>query len=227
MPDEEPALRPIGSLVQRIASSLMPADSTPPRLPTSSPTTGALKQALERSNAIGPQPGEIGADASTSPDEVDRNLLAGLPPSVASALRETAREFVDPVYGFDCEFVGYSLANSIPARDRQTALSTVGSALIPAATAFVGQELARLRASTKARPEGEDETAMRFQVLAEVCQDFPPDIVRHALRGWAKREVFFPALAEIRDELQRTSRRRRALLECISEAKTHLAEAAE
>lgn len=224
---EEPGLRPIGSLVQRIASSLMPADSTPARLPTSSPTTGAPKQAPERSNAIGPQPGATGADASTSPAAVDRNLLASLPPSVAFALRETAREFVDPAYGFDCEFVGYTLVNSIPARDRKTALGILGAALIPADPAFVLRELARLRASTKARAEPDDEVAMRFQVLAEVCQDFPPDVVRHALRAWAKRELFFPSLAELLDELQRASKRRRALLDCVSRAKSHLAEAAE
>jgi hypothetical protein len=142
-------------------------------------------------------------------------------------LRETAREFIDPVYGFDAEFTGYALANSIPARDRHAALDGIGAALVQATPGFVRQELARLRASTKARPEAADEVAMRFQVLAEECQDYPPDIVRHALRGWAKREVFFPALAEIRDELQRASRRRRALLECITQARTHLAEAAE
>jgi hypothetical protein len=222
---EEPGFRPIGNLVQRIASSLMPADSIPERSPTSSPTTG--KQGPGPSSAIGLRRGEHGADASSTPAEVDRNLLASLPPSVGSALKATISEFVDPVYGYECEFVGYTLAGSIPSRDRQSALGIVGAALVPAAPAFVRQELARLRAATKARPDPSDDLAMRFQVLAEVCQDYPPDVVRHALRGWAKREVFFPALAEIRDELQRTSRRRRALLECLSRAKTHLAEAAE
>lgn len=125
---------------------------------------------------------------------------------------------MDPVYGYDCEFAGYALVDSIPALDRQRALGAVSEALAPAAAAFVRQELARLRASTKARPEEADDLAMRFQVLADECGNYPSDVVRHALRGWANREVFFPALADIREELQRASRRRRALLECIAAA---------
>jgi len=130
-------------------------------------------------------------------------------------LQTIERTFIDPVYGFDYEFTGYTLGAIVPSHDRLTARNSVATALAGASADFVRQELARLRASTKARPEDGDDLAMRFQVLADECREYPPDVVRHALRGWAQREVFFPALAEIRDELQRLTRRRRALLVCL------------
>jgi len=142
-----------------------------------------------------------------------------LPPSVASGLQATTREFVDPVYGFDSEFVGYSLAAVAMNRSEvDDARSIVEAALAPADPSFVRIELARLRASTKARTESTADLAMILQVLAEECATYPADVVQHALRQWARREVWFPSLAELRDELQRRSKRRRALRECLGYA---------
>jgi len=195
----------------------MPTDSTLERLPTSSPITGKPSPARRQPSSIGPQRGATGAAANTSatPEEIDHMVLASLPPSVASVLRETTKDFIDPVYGFDSEFTGYALAAQVMAPDREVAIARVEAALTPAQPTMVRMELARLRASTKARVQPGDDLTMILQVLAEECQDYPPDVVRYALRQWAKREVFFPALAELRDELQRHCKRRRALLEAL------------
>ena len=131
-------------------------------------------------------------------------------------MRERTRDFIDPVYGFDTEFLGYSLAAAVMHRDLTTARNSVEVACTPAKASFVRMELARLRASTKSRVQPGDDLAMILQVLAEECQDYPSDVVQHALRGWAKREMWFPSLAELRAELQRHGKRRLALLECLN-----------
>jgi hypothetical protein len=215
---EDHGCQPIGNLAQQIALSLKPVDSIRMNSPTSSGTTGVPSPAARRPSSTGRQltaTVAAGHDHQVTPEEVDAALLASLKPSVAFALQETTREFVDPVYGYDCEFTGYTITDAVPYRDLQTDTVTVENALAPADAKFVRMELARLRASTKAREQPGDDLAMILQVFAEECQNYPPDVVRHALRSWAKREVFFPALAEIRDELQRHAKRRRALLECL------------
>jgi len=222
---EESGCRPIGSLVQRTLTSLSVVDSTPEPSPTSLPITGTRFPEAGAASLIGPPRSGTGVVAKPDfrhqdPAQNDEAIVALLPPSVRSALRatESIREFIDPVYGFDIERkdTGYMLAAAVMPHDRQAAIGIVAAYMAPCGGRLVREELARLRASTKSRQQSDDDLAMTFQVLAEECQEYPPDVVRWALRSWARRETFFPSLAEIRDELQRHSRRRRLLLECLN-----------
>jgi hypothetical protein len=141
-------------------------------------------------------------------------------------LRPLWNDRIDPVYGFDSEFVGYDIdADRVRAPDLMQARQLVGQHLRGAPEAIVKRELARLRVATKARNESDDDLAMGFQVLAEECADYPPDVVVWALRGWARMEIFYPSLAEIRDRLQRGARKRRALMAALN--RRQHAEAAE
>jgi hypothetical protein len=125
------------------------------------------------------------------------------------------RDRIDPVYGFDTEFLGYRLEGAVPSGDLMQARQMVGQHLRPAEVGLIKRELARLRVSTKSRAETDDDLAMGFQVLAEECAEYPPDVVVWALRGWARMETFYPSLAEIRDRLQRGVARRRSLMAAV------------
>lgn len=79
----------------------------------------------------------------------------------------------------------------------------------------IKQELARLRMSTKAAADLEGDLVLRLQIIGEECALWPPDVVRRALRRYARRETFFPSLADIVDELQRVGRHRRMIAEVL------------
>ncbi len=218
--------RRLGDLMPRTLPSPADSGSTPEPSPTSSPTTGTRSLAERVSSSIGMQRGATGAVALSperamamlDPEAVDRALVASLPPSLASICQEVERTWTDPVYGFDYEVTGYSFGAGIldaSDDDLRTARNTVAVYMRPPSEVVIKQELARLRASTKSREADNDDVAMGFQVLAEECSEYPADVVVWALRGWAKREVFYPSLAEVRDLLQRGSRRRESLAKSL------------
>jgi len=219
--DEELAFQPIGNLMPNIVTSASSSVASPkPSSPHNSVTTGSpsqvsvglkpIGQLSTATGAAGPQTTLPALLASTNPAATDTWIAASLPPSIASTLRPVTEETVDPVYGWSGELVRYEVpATSSP--DWWQAREIVGAALVPADVQTIRVELARLRVSTKARDIPDGDLAMTLQVLAEECAEWPPDIVRAALRRWARREVWFPSLAELRDELQRVGRRRRLL----------------
>lgn len=220
--------RQIGSLVPRTTNGRSPsmglAESGPTRSPQNTSTIGSTSQEIGGAKFAGGGHGETASGRSLAiaeaarqmdPEAVDRAIVASLPPSIASTLRPTYRDRIDPVYGFDTEFVGYRLDGPVPAKDLMQARQMVGLYLAPAEVGLIKREIARLRVSTKSRAETDDDLAMGFQVLAEECAQYPADVVVWALRTWAQAEIFYPSLAEIRERLQRGARKRRALLEAM------------
>lgn len=154
--------------------------------------------------------------AGMHPDSLDRAIAASLPPSLASICRRVEEAYIDPVYGFDTRFVGYQLFGRADMAELEAGCELVERYLMPAPVATIKTELARLRASTKARLEADGDLSMTFQVLAEECAEYPADVMAWVLRSWAKREVFFPSLAELRDRLQQATKARRSLLGALS-----------
>lgn len=228
--DERPdrGFRQIGSLATEALPSLSPRDETMPGSVeraraaeiTTSPRETSLPTLTRRGGPGSETPRALTlAEAAqrNDPQALDQAIVRSLPPSVASGLTANHRDFIDPVYGFDSEFVGYSLPREgVVSAELMQARQLVGQHLRPAAGSLIKQELARLRVSTKARPQSADDMVMGFQVLAEECSEYPADVVVWALRGWAGSEVFYPSLAEIRDRLQRGARRRKALMTALS-----------
>lgn len=219
---EDRGFRTIGSLMPQTLRSLAEKVSMRERSQTNLPTTGAPGPGPGESSSTGRPRSATGAVASrgnmpglTDPAATDIAIVASLPPSVRSALQETVREYLDPAYGYDFEVVAYTIGAELMPRDQMLAVRIVEGACAPANPKVIASEVARLRASTKARSEANDDLAMTFQVLVEECEEYPADVVVWALRSWARREIFFPSLAELRDELQRKSRRRLRLLDAL------------
>lgn len=220
MDEKQPNWRKIGSLLPK--SELMPSSkgSIPTQQPRTSATTGSPRTRTTPSE-IGTGHGTDGAArlptnvsqalATLDPEAADLAVLNSLPRSVALALKESVREIIDADYGWGYEITGYSLTTRPPSADLLAARKIVGAACEPASDDVLRRELTRLRVSTKARDMDADEISMTLQVILEEAIEYPADVAVAALRRWAKRETFFPALAEIRDEMQRLGKRRRAL----------------
>lgn len=119
------------------------------------------------------------------------------------------------MYGLDVEFLGYSLAPGAAPDELAAGNEMVQFASQPAAPGVIKMLLAELRVSTKARAEQDDDLALGFQVYATEVARYPADCAAAAIRKIARREKFYPALAELRDELQRESRRRKALADVL------------
>lgn len=141
-------------------------------------------------------------------------MLASLPPSVASSLTEKRTDFVDPVYGYDFRFDGYSLA-PVDAAEKMQAKAIVLAACRRCDSKTIASELTRMRVLTKARELSNDDASATVAAYAEELSRYPADIVRAACRGWSKREPWWPSWAELKEELTRHARRRKALAEVL------------
>jgi hypothetical protein len=221
--DEARGFQPIGSLIQPIVRSPQNLRSTLDRSLTNSATTGTPSPAAKRPVSIGTRhsatpvastPRDItAAMASSDPERTDSLLLASLPQSVAHSLMPTMTTWSDPEYGFCYEVTGYLLADPQPPRaDLEAARLLAAPAMTPAPRKAIATELARLAALTKSRADREDDQTLRFAAFGEELAEFPQDVIGAALRKIARRQTFFPSLAEVRDQCQREFRHRKLLV---------------
>jgi hypothetical protein len=160
------------------------------------------------------RPAIVAQMGGADPEVTDRLLVDGLAALLGRFPTLRTTEVIDPQYGYDFAAVGYDLGRLDEDQWRE-AQTLMAPALEPASPRIVAEELARLRAVTKARSISEPEAAMMFGALRQELSEFPPDVVRGALRKIARRETFFPALAEVRDQCQREFRNRRLLAEAL------------
>jgi hypothetical protein len=215
--------RRIGSLTPTIANSPAVSGSTLTRSSESSVTTGraAVTHASTGTRRSGtPVASSLSAVvaqmASGDPEATDRLLLASLPQSVARSLTPSMATWNDPAYGFDYEVTGYALAAPAPPDDDlDAARLLVATAMLPASARSVAGELARLAAVTKSRADTGEDQALRFAAFRDELGEFPIDVISSALRKIARREIFFPSLAEIRDQCQREFRHRQRLASAL------------
>lgn len=214
---EERGFQAIGSQVPKIVSSLKVSASMPTNLRQSSGTTGA--QCLARKGSSSTGRALTATDVARlldgdEPARTDKAILASLPPSLASSLRERRREMIDPVYGFDSEFCGYEIG-TVSAEDLQAGQALVRAAIQRCDRQTVASELTRMRALTKARQLTDDDAAVTVAAYAEELSQYPADIVRAACRSWTRREPWWPSWAELKAELDRLARRRKALFAAL------------
>jgi len=225
MSDEAQGLRPIGNLIPKIASMPSAEASTPMMSPSASETSGTPRPALTPVSATGTRHGELGAAtrlpavlaapmAGSDPLKTDAALRATCEQQLGQPLVLRTREFFGP-HGYDYETLGYDLARPVEVERLHAAQQLVAAALRPTPPMVVIEELARLRRLTKSRAEDETDREATYVALAEELSEFPPDVVRGALRKIARRETFFPSLAELRDQCQRDFRKRRLIARAV------------
>jgi len=219
MSDEARGLRSIGSLTSQIVNTPETMGSTPTTSPRGSATSGTPRPALVPASGTGTRHGATGAAtnlpaildsalSASDPAKTDEALLASLEQRLGQPLVSVKHSFIDPVYGYDSEVTGYRMQSPVATASFQGARDLVTVALQGAPPQLIVRELARLRMLTKSRAGDESDREASYVALAEELVEFPPDVVKAALRRIARRETFFPALAELREECQRLVRNR-------------------
>lgn len=146
--------------------------------------------------------------------EIERQVLASLPQSIARGLQERVIDRSTKEYGYDYELVGYIVPDCSP-EDRAEARLIVERSLTACSGTIAEKALAELRVSTKSRPETDDDLALMVDTYLRLLLEYPEDAVLGALRYWARNEKFWPALAELKVELDQRVRKRRLLLTAL------------
>lgn len=127
----------------------------------------------------------------------------------------------DPNWGFMCEFQGYDLPLGLPIAEVQTAYRMVSDALRSCSPRVVKQELARLRALTSSREQGQEGLTMVMAAFAEELSRYPEDIVIDACRRWGRHKKWWPAFSELAEIMEEKITQRRELLKAIERACDH------
>ena len=205
-PSAAPGLQPIGNQVSKTLNLLAHSASMRAPWPTVSETSGSAKLAKTGLNSTGPRPGGTGAVAivpgeltaalqSQESEQIETALLRSLPPRLASSLvsRNDA----------DWNRIGYRALKPIDPIDAQVALELLDAIDRPMPRPEIVKEIVRCLILTKSRSQSESDQAMVLAAFTEELAEFPVDVIRSALRGWARREKWWPALAEIREACQR------------------------
>jgi len=95
--------------------------------------------------------------------------------------------------------------------DRARAKQILEEAMLPAPRVEVIKALGRLRALTVSRSTDSAEGAMIFAAFADELAEWPGDAVISALAKWPRKSKFWPALAEILDDVRETAEERLAI----------------
>jgi hypothetical protein len=91
----------------------------------------------------------------------------------------------------------------------------VRNAALPLTAQEVVEELSMLAALTKRRNTDDADTAILIRAYAEKLSEYPADVVKYVLASTARNNVFFPAWAELYEDLEFWGRRRLRLRDAV------------
>ena len=218
MQNEERGLSQLGSPLSKIVSSLQVVDSTQDTPPNSSATGGLPSRAERESNLTGLRRGGRGvATRPSGPPSVwqaDREVEASLPEPLKTLLQSRAK--------YDSDFDSLLRYEPLPPAKTpageamlELARNALDAALVPAEPAAVLKMLARLKISTSSRNRDGDDAKLERRVFADELRHYPLDVVDEACRRWARREQWWPSIAEIVGECDRLVNWRRVTREAL------------
>ncbi len=114
------------------------------------------------------------------------------------------------------ELVGFDLVRPLVASEPETVLAWLDEIDRPAAHAELVQEITRCLMLTRAARQDRQDQTLRLAALTQELKAFPGDVVIAALRQWARKERWWPTLAELRDDCRQAMRVRRSLRRCCT-----------
>ena len=101
----------------------------------------------------------------------------------------------------DFDFQGFKFNRKVTVDELNEALEEIKSSMTPATDKEIAGELLKLRSLTKSRNEGKDDIRIMMESYAEKFREYPRDVVLEVLRMAPGRYKFFPAWAELKEEL--------------------------
>lgn len=106
---------------------------------------------------------------------------------------------------------GYEISGEVTDTDR----AVVEQLCRPLTSPELLAEFSKLDAKTKRKAGDEMDTAVMVAAYAEELQEYPADVVRYVLKMSARNNIFFPAWAELYEDLEFWGRRRMMLADAI------------
>ena len=107
--------------------------------------------------------------------------------------------------------VGYQISGEVP----DDLAEIVRQSVQPMSPSELGRELTKLAAKTKRRDNGDIDTSIVVAAYVEDLIEYPADVVNYVLKKAAKENVFFPAWAELYEDLEFWGRDRIRLYEAV------------
>ena len=114
----------------------------------------------------------------------------------------------DPAWS--CELLGYCIESG-----HSEARRLLDAAMLPAPKALIVKELTRLRLLTTARSADDSELSGILAVYADMLTDYPADAAIAAIRRWPREHKFWPAFAELAEEIWKTCEFRRMIKDAL------------
>ena len=151
--------------------------------------------------------------ATETPEEVDENLLAWLPPSVRSSIASITRWRESPGTGEHNEAytADYKLRREFGEGDARDALRLAELLNAPSSPSDCAMALGKLRTITVTREVTGEDLILQIGAMTEELCAYPLGVVRDACRAWARSTKFFPTWAELRQLCEERVLFRRAL----------------
>lgn len=108
--------------------------------------------------------------------------------------------------------MGYEIDGPVDGTTAQAVLD----AAMPLNAGDMTQELVKLSVKTKRRDNGDGDTSLLIAAYAEELAEYPADVVQYVLAMSARNNKFFPAWAELYEDLEFWGRSRLRLRDAIS-----------
>lgn len=124
--------------------------------------------------------------------------------------------------GYECKVDGYEISLDALHDSEMDLFSAVEFLNRPAKKDFIAKELARVRVVMARRAESNDDLALLIDTYANHLAEFPPDVVKAACEKIIDNAKWFPLVSEMRAEMARLVRYRRAVMQCFEEIRNPL-----
>ena len=209
---ENSGLKTIGDLTENLTKSVSVKDTTPKKLSGHQldlKTTGSVKESSKPKQA-GTAVSITGYDLQSHAKQYSKNVN---PLAVTMAAEDLVRlhttlslKWRDGAH----EPIGYEVGELT-----DELKDFVAKQCLPLTAKQMSHELTTLAALTKRRDNGEIDTKTFVQAYVTKLADYPADVVKYVLANAARDSKFFPAWAELYDELEYWGRSRLRLKNAI------------
>ena len=210
---ENSGLKTIGDLTENLTKSVSVKDTTPKKLSghqLDSKTTGSVKESSKPKQA-GTAVSITGYDLQSHAKQYSKNVN---PLAVTMAAEDLVRlhttlslKWRDGAH----EPIGYEVGELT-----DELKDFVAKQCLPLTAKQMSHELTTLAALTKRRDNGEIDTKTFVQAYVTKLADYPADVVKYVLANAARDSKFFPAWAELYDELEYWGRSRLRLKDAVN-----------
>ena len=147
---------------------------------------------------------------------VDDKQLAGLLTQHFGSERFEAKEKLKHKYGeggYECESRGFELSLDCLHDNEMGLFDAVDYLNKPAAPTVVAKLVARMRSVLARRNDNSEDMVLLIDTYADHLERYPPDVVYKVVDDIIATRTWFPKIAELKNEMDKMVRFRRAVLE--------------